>query len=539
MGRTIRICSALALALVPALAAARPIEPSALGHYVRARLASNGDETARAVESYAAALAADPDSLTVAVRAYRTALEAGDYDLALRSVRTMAREEATPPDALLFQYVAALRDRDWKRAQAELERVGKQSGLSFLAPLFASWLELGTQTPVRIESGKAIDQRPNAYAAENAALVALAKGDATDAVLAIKAMWAADPYRAGSLRMAAASRLADRKMKDRALALVIADDMAAQNARARIAAGKSLGVSVASPIDGAAFVLARMAGDLIVERSSRSALAVARIAAYAAPKNARIQLTLAGALAARGRNREALAIAERVVPDPVYGDDAASLRIEQLEVTGRVEEALAAARSRADRSPNDAARIGDIEIRRGNYGAAFAAYRKTIAQSPDGAGASLILSAASAADASGDWAGAKPLLERALTLRPDDPAILNELGYGLVTHGEDMARGAQLISRAAELQPDNAAIIDSLGWAHYRKGALADAIPLLERAMKLDQGQPEIAEHLGDAYWQAGRRIDARYAWAAAREVAEGDAKARLSAKIADGPVTR
>ena len=540
MALTIRICSAAALlALCPALAMAGVPEPSALGLYVRARAALGAGQPTQAAESYAAALTADPGSSVVAVRAYRVAIEAGDFDLALRSFRAIDAADALPADAQLLVYLAALRDRDWARARAQLDVLAKQPGIGFLAPLLGNWLELATRAPVAVNAGKAVGQRPNAYAAENAALIALARGQSDDALLAIKTLWTIDPYRAGSLRLAAASTLADRKMKDKASALLVANDAAAQRARTLIAAGKPLGVSVFSPSEGAAFLLARVAGDLITEGSGRSALTMARLASFAAPQNARIQLMLAGALSGRQRHAEALEIASVIMRDPVYGEDAASLRIDQLEKAGRVDEALVEARGRAMRSANDAARVGDIEARRGNHHAAYAAYRELISQLGDKADAKLIYAAGNAADLAGDWTNARPMLERALALSPDDPVILNELGYGLVANGGDLARGAKMIARAAELQPNNAAIIDSLGWAHYRKGALAEAIPLLERAMSLDLSQPEIAEHLGDAYWAAGRRIDARYVWTAARVLAEGDQRARLDTKIADGLGTR
>jgi tetratricopeptide (TPR) repeat protein len=338
------------------------------------------------------------------------------------------------------------------------------------------------------------------------------------------------------LRLAAASLLADRKAKDRALSLIVAHDSAANAARARIAAGKSLGVSVSSPLDGVAFLVTRIAGDLIVEGSGRSALTMARLAGFAAPENARIKLTVAGALAARKRHAAALALAEQVTGDPVYGDDAASLRIDELEALGKTDQALEAAATRAHRSLNDAARIGDIEARRGNHTAALQAYRRIIDQSGHKAEWPLVYAAASAAENGGNWAEAKPLLERALALAPDQPSILNQLGYGLIMRGENVARGAKLVAKAAELAPDNASIVDSLGWSHFRRGSLSDAIPLLEKAARLDNNQPEISEHLGDAYWQAGRRIEARYAWAAARILVDGDATTRLDAKISNGP---
>ena len=532
MVRTIRICS-VALLLIPAAAMARRPDASAVSAYVRARVADSSGQSGLAVENYAAALAADPGNATIAFRAYREAVEAGNFPLAVRAATTLDSNGAVPPDAHILLYIAALQTRDWAGAAARLKLLADEPGLGFLAPMFGRWLETATKVPFVLHGSKAIDRSFNAYVDENEALIALSNGDVSTGVTAVKGMWTLDPYRTGSLRLAAAARLTELRQRDRALDLIVADDSAANNARVLIGKGKKLGVAVSSPSEGAAFLLARVAGDLLVEGSGRSALTIARMAEFADPSNPRMRLMVAGALDVRKRHDLALAIADALVGDPIYGDDAASFRISQLEALGRFDDALAEARTRAVKSSNDQGRIGDIELRRRNFGAAAAAYQVALDALGSKAAWPLIFAAANAYDNASKWSVAKPLLERALAMAPDEAAILNELGYGLIINGEGVDRGLALVSKAAALRPDDAAIIDSLGWAQYKRGAFADAVPLLERAVRLDKAQPEIGEHLGDAYWAAGRRVDARYAWAAARVQAEGDATARLDGKIA------
>ncbi len=534
MVRTIRICS-LALLLIPAATVARRPDASGISAYVRARVADSIGQSAAAVENYAAALTADPTNAMIAFRAYREAVEAGNYPLAVRAAKTLDVSGKVPPDAHILLYIDALQTRDWSGAAARLNLLVEEPGLGFLAPMFGRWLETSTTMPLALtlRGPKAIDRSVNAYVAENDALIALSRGDVVEGVTAIKGMWTLDPYRAGSLRLAAAARLVELQRKDRALDLIVADDSAANNARALIGKGKKLGIAVSSPLDGAAFLLARVAGDLLVEGSGRSALTIARMAEFAAPANTRLRLMVAGALDVRKRHDLALAIVDGVVGDPLYGDDAASFRISQLEGLRRFDQALAAAQIRAAKSPNDQGRIGDIELRRRNFDAAAAAYQVALDAVGSKAAWSLIFAAANAYDNAGDWTRARPLLERALAMAPEEPAILNELGYGLIIHGEGIDRGLSLVSQAAALRPDDAAIVDSLGWAQYKRGAFAEAVPLLERAVRLDQAQPEIGEHLGDAYWAAGRRVEARYAWSAARVQAAGEALTRLDGKIA------
>jgi Flp pilus assembly protein TadD len=104
-------------------------------------------------------------------------------------------------------------------------------------------------------------------------------------------------------------------------------------------------------------------------------------------------------------------------------------------------------------------------------------------------------------------------------------------------HGEDLIEATRLIAKASSLRPDDAAITDSLGWAFYLRGQPEQSIPLLERAVASDPTEAALGEHLGDAYWAAGRRVDARYAWRAALvQAEEEDVTRRIERKIADGP---
>lgn len=529
MDRIIRTCSALALLLMPEAAWAARDAASPATLYVRARVADAARMPDAAVANYAAALTADPTSTVIAFRAYREAVEAGDFALALRAAQALERAGGTPPDASLLFYVAALHNRDWREARARLDAMAQEPGFGFLAPLLGDWLALVTRDPA---SPPREDERPNAYRAENDALLMLARGETDAGITAVKGMWTLDPYRAGSLRIAAAATVRG----PRGAALIVADDAAAVRARTLIERGRKSVLAVDTPARGAAFLLARVSGDLTVERSGRSALTMARFAQFAAPDNPRILLNVAGALDAVKRHQAALDLADGLRGDAVYADDAASFVIDQLEALGRTDEAVAAAQALSGRSVNDAARVGDIELRRRNFEAAAIAYDAMLKQiGIDKAPWRALYAAANAHDNAGRWAVAKPLLERALLLAPEEPLILNELGFGLVVNGDDVTRGAALIAKAADQKPDDAAIIDSLGWAKFKTGQIDRAIVLLERAVFLDIGQPEIGEHLGDVYWAAGRRIDARYAWTAARLQAEGVALARLDAKIAGG----
>ncbi len=106
-------------------------------------------------------------------------------------------------------------------------------------------------------------------------------------------------------------------------------------------------------------------------------------------------------------------------------------------------------------------------------------------------------------------------LERLLAQRPDDPALLNALGYTLADHDRELPRAESLIRRALGQMPDNPAVLDSLGWVRLRRGDPAGALPPLERAYDISH-DAQIAAHWGQALWAAGRQEAARKVWAEA-----------------------
>ena len=106
-------------------------------------------------------------------------------------------------------------------------------------------------------------------------------------------------------------------------------------------------------------------------------------------------------------------------------------------------------------------------------------------------------------------------LEHMLAERPDDPTLLNALGYTLADHTLELGHAEALIRRALTVMPDNPAALDSLGWVHFREGDVKGAAATLGRAYSLGH-DAEIAAHWGEALWVSGERNEARRVWAAA-----------------------
>lgn len=134
------------------------------------------------------------------------------------------------------------------------------------------------------------------------------------------------------------------------------------------------------------------------------------------------------------------------------------------------------------------------------------------------------------------WPLAEADFLKALELNPDQPAVLNYLGYSWIDQDMHLVEALEMIEKAVEAQPQDGYIVDSLGWAFYKLGRLDEAVTTLERAVLLRPNDPEINDHLGDAYWKVGRKLEAAFQWNIAGSVDEtGNVKERVAPKLADG----
>lgn len=557
MARTIRTCSAVAaiVLLASTSALANTSDPSLLKNYATARMADLDGASAVAAVAYANALTALPGDDALALRAYRQAIDAGDRAIALSAARTLDVQNALPADATLLLFTERLTRRDWKGAEAIIDRLDPKVGLGFLVPVLRAWTQFGggSGDPLATLSVPEKESLILTYAREHSALMQLAQGQLNEGRAAVVALATPDA-RGIALRLAAAAQLAGKGKKAEALDLLKGEDGAIRAARALIEAGKPLGGAVSSANAGVATLFARVASDLMRDRATPAALTLARLASFSAPGDAMVQLVLAQALLANGQIDGALAILDQMTSAPVFAGAVNELRIEALQQAGRDEPALALAKTVAaapGASINEQILLGQSYARLKRYREAADAYEIVIkriegenrtAKAEQGAGQgaaswSLWLLYGAALDAAKDWARAKPALQRAVALSPEQAGALNHLGYAMLERGDTIEEAARLIAKASALRPNDPAITDSLGWALFKRGQTAEAITILENAIASDPTISEISEHLGDAYWTIGRRVDARYTWRAALVQAGEDAEmvSRLTTKIADG----
>ena len=257
------------------------------------------------------------------------------------------------------------------------------------------------------------------------------------------------------------------------------------------------------------------------------------------PELAPARLVQAEALEAQDRAEEAVEVLRLVKVGSPWRADAQMQLAETLARMDQADDARAMVADAAKSTRRDIlARAADFYRTAGDYAEAVALYDRLMAlDAAAGAPDWRVLAArAMSRNAGGDWAGAEADLLQALELEPDQPELLNSLGYNWIDRGEKLEAGMALIQRAVAARPDLGHIVDSYGWAHFRLGRYEEAVPYLERAAALAPTEAEIIDHLGDAYWHAGRQKEARYAWTEAlRLKPEETREAALKAKLERG----
>jgi Flp pilus assembly protein TadD len=138
-----------------------------------------------------------------------------------------------------------------------------------------------------------------------------------------------------------------------------------------------------------------------------------------------------------------------------------------------------------------------------------------------------------------DWPKAEADFRHALKLSPDQPYVLNFLGYSWADKDEHLAQARKMIEIASDRRPNDGAIIDSLGWVLLRQGDVKEAVQVLERAVELEPEDATINGHLGDAYEAAGRKLEAQYQWRRALTLnPDPEDTAKLEAKLQTPPMS-
>ena len=275
--------------------------------------------------------------------------------------------------------------------------------------------------------------------------------------------------------------------------------------------------------------------------TSDVSMVLLRLGAYLNPRNDTIQLVLGQLYDAAGQHEVANAIYEAIPASSPMKAMAVVRVADNLDAMGNRPEAIRRLDNIVTSNPTDIDAIsvlGDLLRSDKQYQAAADAYTKALGVTGGTAPADwrFYYVRGIAYERSNQFPLAEKDFLKALDLNPNQPQVLNYLGYSWVDKGMNLQRALGMIQKAVQASPNDGYIIDSLGWAYYRLGRYADAVTQLEQAATLRPNDPEINDHLGDAYWKVGRKLEAKFQWNVAYSMAtDGTVKARVAAKLKGG----
>jgi tetratricopeptide (TPR) repeat protein len=289
--------------------------------------------------------------------------------------------------------------------------------------------------------------------------------------------------------------------------------------RARLAAGEPVPYDmVTNPVDGIAEVFFTLATALRGEAEDGYTLIYARAAVHLRPGHSEAMLLAAGLLENLNQNALAGETYARIAPDDPAYHVAEIGRADTLLAEDKTEAALevlqALTRSHGQFVEVQAA-LADALRREERFAEAIPVYTQAIDLIPQQVQRhwTLFYSRGISNERAGNWPEAEADFRRALELNPDQPQVLNYLGYSFVDRGENLDEALGMIERAVAAQPEAGYIIDSLAWALFRLGRYAEAVEPMERAVLLEPVDPVVTDHLGDVYWAVGRKLEARFQW--------------------------
>lgn len=312
---------------------------------------------------------------------------------------------------------------------------------------------------------------------------------------------------------------------------------------ARIAAGQPPAPAIADAQQGMAEAMFDISFVIQHEKpSDQLALITTRLALSLEPNFPLGELLLADVLESQGRGQDAIVAYQSIPPDSVFRWNA-RLRVAAAEdAAGNTDQAIAELRQMSQENTDriDAlAELGDVLRSHDRFEEAVTAYNTALSRVPKIGREhwSLLFNRAIALERTGDIPAAETDLKRALEFEPEQPYMLNYLGYIWVEHGIHLDQARTMIEKAVGLRPNDGSIVDSLGWAYYQGGDFKGAVRYLERAAELRPHDPTINDHLGDAYWQVGRKSEAQTQWQRALSLdADPPLRAAITHKLATGP---
>ena len=520
------------------------------GNYLKGRVAYNNHDLNDATSSFRDALKKNPNEDLLLRRSFIAELEAGNLEHAIELAERALKQQKT---STFMHLVIGLRDtkqENWDKALQNFIKMETSQVNEILKPLLRGWSYRGKKDLLKTKQNLLSLKKKRGFVLLSLLHTALALQDQEKIIFIDRLLDEAigsieeTPSR---LALSVANYYQKTGRRDKAIDLIDkikSKDFNLEMLKGRIRKVRGPGlseISVRSPQDGISEALFDIANALRDDYNNSASLIFVRLANYMRPKFYSAQILLGEILQERGKYRKAIKEFEQIPEESMFFRKA-QLRLSQtLRQHDKPYAAIRVLERLQQRQPKNAeifSMLGDIYRSQKNWDEAIFAYNRAINLTNRDAKADWVLyySRGVALEQSGRWDMAEADFIKALKLAPNQPFIMNYLGYAWTEQGINLKKAEQLIRKAVSLRPEDGYITDSLGWVLYQTSRFDEAVPILERAVRLRPNDATITDHLGDAYWKVQRKLEATYQWKRAITMhPDSELKEKIQRKLSFG----
>jgi len=505
---------------------------TASGSYLAARHAGRQRDAAIEAAYYRAALKYDPKNGELLDRTFLSLLVGGNIDEAVKYAERVGAADKSDRVSKLVTGVHALKVKQYSVARRDLAQSIRGPITDLTATLLTAWTMAGTGDAKGAVA--AIDKLagPDWYAIFKELHAGMIFDLANNQVEAGKRLEHAYKLDSSALRVVEAygSWLSRNRSPKEALGIYEAFDKVLPRhplvveAMNKLKAGEKLPALVTTAQAGAGEALYGLGASLGRRGGEDLGLVYLQLSLHLAPSHPLALLSLADLYESLKKPELAIGVYERIPANSPLHRNAAIQMAANLDALERSAEAEKQLDALIKQHPDDLEAImalGNIQRGHKKFAECADAYSKGVATigTPEKSNWVIFYFRGICYERSKQWPKAEADLKKALELFPDQPHVLNYLGYSWIDQDSNLDEGMAMIKKSVQQRPDDGYIVDSLGWAYYRTGNYEEATKQLERAIELKPEDPTINDHLGDAYWRIGRVLEARFQWAHARDL--------------------
>ena len=519
---------------------------SGYGLFLSAMQAAADGDLTRSASFFEQASASDPDDPLLRARAFDALLTSGQVDRAnqVAAGGLMDDDESVPGLAALARGVQALAEGRSKDASNAFRAAPPNGAVGIAGALLSPWAsaQSGDWKIATAPTSATADRLVVAFGGLARAQLLERSGRTKDAETTFKALVTSKE----PLFVLAYGALLERLGRWSDAANLYTSALASHAGDAGLTGARKRALAhgpapeLTSLRAGAADSLVELAVLLVSDHQPELALSYLRLALRLDPDRAEAWILTGETLEQMGDQVGARAAFLQVKTSSAAYSGARLRLALSFQQAGDRMQALKIAKDAASASAADASAqivYGEMLRDAQRYDDAILVLNGVIAASgPKGADARLYYLRGANEERAGRWSEAEADLRKSLRLAPNEPDVLNYLGFAWVDRGEHLKEALDMLQRAVALAPGSGAILDSLGWARFRLKDFPGAVRDLERAAFLEAADAEINDHLGDAYWRTGRRVEAKYQWRRVLTLSPDDKlKARIEQKLKDG----